>query len=379
MLLDVVHQQASRLSRLPLDLATAIRRSLMASAQSGRLHRDWYSTEAYIRRLPDHRALLDTAMLLYWTIPIDLALHVLTFIAVASALAIHGTFRTVGATATAILLVSHVSLYLPPLALRVRFMPNVAIGVFAAVIGVEALKHLNSSVMSAAAIAGYTAAWAPSARIVAHRGTVVPGPFWLMAPFVVVRWRWFLRVALFGGATLWATGAVWSIGWEVPALLDRVVVLVLVLPLVFVLVPLMAMMFGVAAVVVVSSRLARGRQRLIDWVRRKTWRMRAHGGLPADQIFETLAQYGRPHGRACFVRSLRTSHLFVCDECACESKRSWTIASRSCADCRQRLRRRRNASLRCHFKTFRPRLVSLRICLVPWRSSIGACPGSTAS
>ncbi|MGK7883248.1 MAG: NACHT domain-containing NTPase [Crocosphaera sp.] len=76
---EVAYQQTARLGKIPDDIAAGIRRNLLRLFATGRLYKEYFTTEVHLSRLDNSEYYLNIFRLLRWIRPIDFSLHILLF------------------------------------------------------------------------------------------------------------------------------------------------------------------------------------------------------------------------------------------------------------------------------------------------------------
>ncbi|MDJ0509802.1 MAG: NACHT domain-containing protein [Crocosphaera sp.] len=77
---EVAYQQTARLKKIPDDIAAAIRRTLLYLFSTGRLYKEYFTTEAHLSRLDNPKQYLNSLRLLRWIKPIDLGFNLILLI-----------------------------------------------------------------------------------------------------------------------------------------------------------------------------------------------------------------------------------------------------------------------------------------------------------
>ncbi|MGK7961626.1 NACHT domain-containing protein [Crocosphaera sp.] len=77
---EVAYRQTARLGKIPDDIAAGIRKTLLYLFSTGRLYKEYFTTEAHLSRLDNSKQYLNSLRLLRWIRPIDSILHIFCLI-----------------------------------------------------------------------------------------------------------------------------------------------------------------------------------------------------------------------------------------------------------------------------------------------------------
>ncbi|MGK7941966.1 MAG: NACHT domain-containing protein, partial [Crocosphaera sp.] len=77
---EVAYRQTARLGTIPDDISAGIRRTLLYLFSTGRLYKEYFTTEAHLSRLDNSKQYLNSLRLLWWVKPITFCLQILSFI-----------------------------------------------------------------------------------------------------------------------------------------------------------------------------------------------------------------------------------------------------------------------------------------------------------